>query len=79
MLDDLVELVQFSLLVFVELLYNQLLGVHAVANLLLELLQGCLHPVTVVLGRTYRRFLQLLFDVTPDLAHLEVWIHLDHL
>jgi hypothetical protein len=37
MLDDLVEFIQLSLLVFVELLHNQLLGVDAIVHLLFEL------------------------------------------
>ena len=79
MLDHLVKLAQLCLLVLVELPHDQLLGAHTVAHLLLELLQGCLHPVIVVLRRLHSSVRQLPPDVAPDLSHLEVRVHLYHL
>ena len=78
-LDHLVELAQLVVLVLVELLHYQLLGVDAVVHLLLELLQGCLHPVTVIFGWLHPFFLQPLLYVAPDLSHLQMGVHLDHL
>ena len=78
-LDHLVELIQLGLLVLVELLHYQLLRIDAVAHLLLELLYRCLHPVPVVFSRCHAFLLELLLDIAPNLTHLEVRVHLDHL
>lgn len=79
MLDHLVKLGQLGLLILIKLLHDQLLGVDAVVHLLLELLDRSLHPVLVVLRWSDVLLLELLLDVAPDLAHLEVRVHLDHL
>lgn len=79
MLDDLVKLVELSLLILVELLHDELLGIDAIIHLLFKLLNRRLHPMPIVVRRVYLLLLELLLDVAPDLAHLEVRVHLDHL
>ena len=79
MLDHLVEFAQLCLLVLVELPHDQLLGAYTVAHLFLELLQGRLHPMLVVLRRLHSGVRQLPPDVAPDFTHLEVRVHLNHL
>ena len=79
MFYNLVEFAQLRFLILVELLHNQLLSAYTIAHLFLEFLKGCLHPVTVVLSRLYFALLKLPPAVTPDLSHLEVRIHLNHL
>ena len=76
--DDLVELAEFSFLVFVELFHDELLSVDAVVHLFLELLERSGHPVCVVLGRPYSLRAQLPGYLTPDFPHFEVRVHLDH-
>lgn len=78
-LDHLVKLRQLGLLILIELFHDQLLGVDAVVHLLLELLDRGLHPMLVIFSRSYVVLLELLLDVAPNLAHLEVRVHLDHL
>lgn len=79
MLNHLVELIQLGLLVLVELLHDQLLRIDAVVHLLLELFNRCLHPVFVVFSRPHVFLLELFLDIAPNLTHLEVGVHLDHL
>jgi len=79
MLDNLVKFGEFGLLVFVELLHNESLRVNAVVHLLVKLLKGSCHPVTVVVSCLNPFLLHLLSDLAPDLSHLEVRVHLNHL
>lgn len=79
MLDNLVKLVQFSLLILVKLLHDQLLRIDAIIHLLLKFLNRCLHPMPVIICWIDFLLLELLLYVAPDLAHLEVRVHLDHL
>jgi hypothetical protein len=77
-LNHLIELAQLAFLIFIKFPHDQLLSVDAVAHLLLELLQGCLHPMPVVLGGLNAALLELTLDVAPNLAHFEVGVHLDN-
>jgi hypothetical protein len=77
--NDLIKLVELSLLVFVKLSHDELLCIGAIVHLLLKLLNGSLHPVLVIFSWTDLLLLQLPLDISPNLPHLEVGIHLDYL
>jgi hypothetical protein len=76
--DDLVKFGQLGFLIFIELFHDEFLRIGAVVHLLLELFDGGLHPMFVIFSRRDVLLLQLLLDVSPDLAHFEVRIHLNH-
>lgn len=79
MFDDLIEGIQFALLILIELFHNQLLSVCAIIHLLLKFLYRGLHPVSVIFCCVQFLTLELHFNVPPYLSHLEMRIHLDHL
>jgi hypothetical protein len=56
MLDDLIKLPKLMFLILIELLHDEFLRVDAIPHLLLELLQGGLHPMLVVFGWGYLAF-----------------------
>ncbi len=78
MFDDLVKFVQLDFLIFVELFHDEFLCIDAVVHLLLKLFDRGLHPMLVVFSWGYLLLLKLLLNVSPNLAHFEVGIHLNN-
>ena len=78
MFDHLIKFTKLTLLILVELAHYQFLSVYTVAHLFFELLESCLHPMTVIFCRFDIALLQLSLNVSPNLAHLEMRVHLNH-
>lgn len=77
--DNLVEFGKLSLLIFSELLHNKCLSIDCVTHLLLELLNWSFHPMFIIECWLNVYLFELKFDLRPDFAYFEMWIHLDDL
>ena len=73
------EPLQLSFFVLIKLFFDESLGVHTVVHFFGELFKGGLEPVLVIFGGFDSFLIELVVDFAPDLAHFEMWVHLNDL